>query len=119
MSEFWVELSIVAVADKKRLDTHWVSVQRDITERKQVEAALLRAAVVEATNQNWKEIIERKRSTITHNAFSRCADGLAKSGLVRIGWGMRVRTKQRNNCLLAVLFLDVDRFRSSTTASVT
>jgi len=34
-SEFWVELSIVAVADSSY--THWVSVQRDITERKRAE----------------------------------------------------------------------------------
>ncbi len=37
-SEFWVELNIVPVANEKGWYTHWVSVQRDITERKQVEA---------------------------------------------------------------------------------
>ena len=33
--EFWVELEIVPVADKNGSFTHWVSVQRDITARKQ------------------------------------------------------------------------------------
>jgi len=36
-SEFWVECSIVPVFDKKGTCMHWVSVQRDITERKLAE----------------------------------------------------------------------------------
>ena len=36
-SEFWVECNIVPFADEKGLFLHWVSVQRDITERKQAE----------------------------------------------------------------------------------
>lgn len=39
-SQFWVELSIVPVADEKGWYTHWVAVQRDITERKLTEIAL-------------------------------------------------------------------------------
>ncbi|MFB2894483.1 PAS domain S-box protein [Aerosakkonemataceae cyanobacterium BLCC-F50] len=39
-SDFWVELSIVPVADEKGWYTNWVAVQRDITGRKQAEAAL-------------------------------------------------------------------------------
>ncbi|MEM8720417.1 MAG: PAS domain S-box protein [Cyanobacteria bacterium P01_G01_bin.39] len=35
-SEFWVEFSIVAVANKQGIYTHWISVQRDITERKRL-----------------------------------------------------------------------------------
>ncbi|MGI0488389.1 PAS domain S-box protein [Pantanalinema rosaneae CENA516] len=37
-SEFWVELSIVPVADSTGWYTHWVAIQRDITERKRAEA---------------------------------------------------------------------------------
>ena len=33
-TDFWVELNIVPVADERGWYTHWVSVQRDITERK-------------------------------------------------------------------------------------
>ena len=40
--EFWVELSIVPIADEKGWYTHWVSVQRDITARKESEAILIR-----------------------------------------------------------------------------
>ena len=38
-SEFWVELSIVPVADENGWYTHWISSQRDITERRAREAA--------------------------------------------------------------------------------
>lgn len=36
-SPFWVELSIVPVADEKGWFTHWISVQRDISMRKEAE----------------------------------------------------------------------------------
>lgn len=39
-SEFWNEFSIVPVADQIGWYTHWISVQRDITGRKQAEQAL-------------------------------------------------------------------------------
>lgn len=35
-SEFWVEFSIVAVGNKQGIYSHWISVQRDITERKRL-----------------------------------------------------------------------------------
>jgi len=36
-TEFWVELNIVPVADETGWFTHWVSVQRDVTERRRQE----------------------------------------------------------------------------------
>ncbi len=39
-TDFWVELSIVPIANESGWFTHWVSVQRDISDRKQAEAAL-------------------------------------------------------------------------------
>ncbi|MBD1922960.1 PAS domain S-box protein [Microcoleus sp. FACHB-831] len=44
-SEFWVELSIVPVADETGNYTHWISLQRDISERKQALEALQKAAL--------------------------------------------------------------------------
>lgn len=41
-SEFWVELSIVPVADEVGWYTHWIAIQRDISERKRLEAKLLK-----------------------------------------------------------------------------
>ena len=50
--EFWVELSIVPVADARGWYTHWVSVQRDITARKRAEAELVLAKeAADAANQ--------------------------------------------------------------------
>lgn len=37
--EFWIELDIVPVADETGWFTHWVAVERDITERKRAEEA--------------------------------------------------------------------------------
>lgn len=39
-SEIWVDLSIAPVADKTGWYTHWISIQRDVTEQKQVEAEI-------------------------------------------------------------------------------
>lgn len=38
--EFWVSISVVPVCDEKGWFTHWISIQRDITERKKEEALL-------------------------------------------------------------------------------
>ncbi|HEY9728266.1 MAG TPA: PAS domain S-box protein [Chroococcales cyanobacterium] len=40
-SEFWIELEIVPVGDETGSFTHWVSVQRDITDRKRSQERLL------------------------------------------------------------------------------
>jgi PAS domain S-box-containing protein len=37
-TEFWVEIDIVPISDAKGWITHWVSVERDVTERRQAEA---------------------------------------------------------------------------------
>jgi PAS domain S-box-containing protein len=41
---FWLELDIVPVADETGWYTHWVAIERDITERKAAEAALKESA---------------------------------------------------------------------------
>jgi PAS domain S-box-containing protein len=51
-SEFWVELNIVPIANKLGQLTHWVALQRDITERKQAESALV------ASKQQISKILE-------------------------------------------------------------
>ena len=38
--EFWIELDIVPVADATGWFTHWVAVERDVTERKQIQMDL-------------------------------------------------------------------------------
>ena len=38
--EFWIELDIVPIADKSGRFTHWVAIERDITERRRAEEAV-------------------------------------------------------------------------------
>lgn len=45
-SEVWVELSIVPVTNDQGWYTHWISVQRDVTERKVTEQAFIRQAQI-------------------------------------------------------------------------
>ena len=57
---FWVELSIVPVADEKGWYTHWVSLQRDVTARKEGEAAVKRAREeAEAANNAKSSFLSR------------------------------------------------------------
>jgi PAS domain S-box-containing protein len=56
-SEFWVECNIVPFTDEKGKFTHWVSVQRDITERKCAEAERERLMKqIEVINGNLTEL---------------------------------------------------------------
>ncbi|HKY38095.1 MAG TPA: PAS domain-containing protein [Polyangiaceae bacterium] len=43
-SPYWVELQIIPVFDESGTHSHWVSIQRDITERKRLESRLLESA---------------------------------------------------------------------------
>lgn len=43
-SPYWVELQIIPVFDEAGVHSHWLSIQRDISERKRLEARLLEAA---------------------------------------------------------------------------
>ena len=57
---FWVELSIVPIANEKGWYTHWVSLQRDVTARKESEAELIRAREeAEAANRAKSEFLSR------------------------------------------------------------
>jgi PAS domain S-box-containing protein len=62
-SPFWVELSISPVADSNGWYTHWVSVQRDISERKQNEDALQKS---EERHRNSSEMQKRFVADAAH-----------------------------------------------------
>lgn len=92
-----------------------LSINRDITECKRAEEALLRAKVVEATNQELeKEITERKRAEqqLLHNAFHDSLTNLPNRALFmnRLRHAI-AHTKTRKDYLFAVLFLDMDCFK--------
>ncbi|REG87045.1 PAS domain-containing sensor histidine kinase [Algoriphagus antarcticus] len=46
---FWVNITVIPVADEKGWYTHWIGIQRDVTERKKKEQE------VELTNENLKK----------------------------------------------------------------
>jgi diguanylate cyclase (GGDEF)-like protein/PAS domain S-box-containing protein len=114
-SEFWVELSIVPVADERGWFTHWVSVQRDITERKALEAASIRAREDEAEKrQLYLSLAERQRA---HDALVHAATHDALTGLpnrthlvTRVDDTLRslAQSDVRHS---AVLYLDLDGFK--------
>ena len=63
-TEFWVECNIVPFSDRKGSFIHWVSVQRDITERKQAEQERERLMKeIEAVNSDLTEL-NRQLETI-------------------------------------------------------
>lgn len=114
-TKFWVELSIVPVANEKGWYTHWVSVQRDISERKSAEDLAIRVRVAEGQNVALaNEIVERKRveAELLYTAFH---DGLTR--LRNRAYFMNQlqaaldREVSRNDQTCAILFLDLDRFK--------
>ena len=59
-SEFWVELNIMPVADEQGRYTHWVSVQRDMTDRRAAQAVLEQARdEAERANAAKSEFLSR------------------------------------------------------------
>ena len=114
-SRFWVELSIVPVANEKGWYTHWVSVQRDISERKDAEELAIRVRVAEGQNAALAtEIVERKRveAELLYTAFH---DGLTRLRnrayfMTRLQAALD-REAAQDDHVCAILFLDLDRFK--------
>jgi diguanylate cyclase (GGDEF)-like protein/PAS domain S-box-containing protein len=87
-STFWVDLNTVPIRDEQGKVTHFVSVMREVTERKQVEEQLRR------------------------NAFHDSLTGLPNRLLFMERLSHTVdRIKQNPDLQFAVLFLDLDRFK--------
>ena len=75
-SKFWVELNIVPVANEKGWYTHWVSVQRDITARKEAEAQLEEQVRLAALGAEIG--LTLTRHDLLPDVLHRCADGLVR-----------------------------------------
>ena len=73
-TEFWVEVSIVPIADKTGWFTHWVSVQRDISDRKLAEATLK-----QLNEQLEMRVLQRTRQLQISQAELRESEALFRS----------------------------------------
>jgi diguanylate cyclase (GGDEF)-like protein/PAS domain S-box-containing protein len=113
--EFWVELSIAPVADERGWFTHWISVQRDISDRKNVEEATVRARLAEVANEALNiEIQERKRveNQLLYTAFHDDLTKLRNRPFFMDRLGETLSRMQDNPGIgCAVLFIDLDRFK--------
>ena len=113
-SGFWVELSVVPVADETGFYTHWISVQRDVSERKRAEEAAVRVRIEEAEARVLEQAREERRRVEAQLSFAAFRDALTRLGnradfmkqlaatLHPVAPGGQVPT---------ILFLDLDRFR--------
>ncbi len=112
---FWVELSVVPVANLVGEFTHWVSVQRDISGRKAAEALARRARLAEAeTLALQSEISESKRSEARrlHAAFHDELTNLRNRAFLADRLAIvlaRLPSQPEFRC--AVLFLNLDGFK--------
>ena len=114
-TRFWVQLSIVPVANERGWFTHWVSVQRDISERKETESLQRQAqADREEKVQLETRLLERERieRELSYAAFH---DGLTslynRAYLMNRLSGMFNRAGHPRAPGATVLFLDLDRFK--------
>lgn len=114
-TKFWVQLSIVPVANEKGWFTHWVSVQRDITERKDAERAVQQAQLDREERVALESRLferERMQDELSYAAFH---DELTR--LKNRGYFMgRIQAALNGNGdghvgAATVLYLDLDRFK--------
>ena len=114
-TKFWVELSIVPVANELGWFTHWVSVQRDVTERKEAEELAVRVRVAEFENDALAgEIRERKRveAELLYTAFHDNLTRLRNRAffMERLDAAFK-HAKHAPEAGCAVLFLDLNSFK--------
>lgn len=112
---FWANVVITALRDRHGQLHGFASVTRDLTQNKQAEAAMLRAAVAEATNQKLEqEIADRKRAEaqLLYNASHDELTSLPNRALFmkRLQLAL-MRMSVGKVCTSVVLFLDLDRFK--------
>ncbi|GEN27029.1 GGDEF domain-containing protein [Halovibrio variabilis] len=114
-SKFWVELSIVPVANEKGWFTHWVSVQRDISERKKSEYLAIQALADREEKVALESRLEERKRIEEALSYAAYHDEL--TSLYNRAYLMALLADVFNNNghkqipAATVLFLDLDRFK--------
>ncbi len=106
--EFYVEFEIVPVADEKGWYTHWVSVQRDVTERKNTERELqqlathLQLSTTSASVGTWLYNIET--GTLEWSALHKRMWGYDenRTDLLFDDWHIIIHTNDKEACFSEV-----------------
>ncbi len=88
-TEYWVEMNIVPIANERGWFTHWVSIERDITERKLTEEELRDS---EASIRNLYEVIAKQELS-----FAERVAQMLNMGCQRFGLEIGILSKIENN----------------------
>ncbi|RYE72596.1 MAG: EAL domain-containing protein [Oxalobacteraceae bacterium] len=114
-TRFWVQLSIVPVADEKGWFTHYVSVQRDITERKHTEEALRQARldreerlVLESRLVERERIQEELSYAAFHDELTKLKNRVYFMGRIQKAFS---EGESEHLGTATALYLDLDRFK--------
>lgn len=95
--EFWLELDIVPIANAKGWYTHWVAVERDITQRKQAQIEVLELNA-ELENRVQVRTAQLEVANRELEAFSYSVSHDLRSPLNTVnGFGQLLQTSNANN----------------------
>jgi diguanylate cyclase (GGDEF)-like protein/PAS domain S-box-containing protein len=114
-STFWVELSITPVCDENGWYTHWISIQRDISERKLSEDAANLLQLTTLQNRDLTEQIRERKlveATLSQFAFHDSLTGIRnRIFFTDILATALKRTQSSRDYQAVVIFLDLDNFK--------
>ena len=114
-SQFWVELSIVPVANEKGWFTHWVSVQRDISERKKSEHLALQALADREEKVALESRLKERERIEEELSYAAYHDDLTalhnRAYLMALVLDIFSNSGHEQIPAATILFLDLDRFK--------
>jgi len=114
-SKFWVELSIVPVANEKGWFTHWVSVQRDISERKEAEFLAIQALTNREERVALENRLQKRKRIEKELSYAAYHDDLTslynRAYLMTLLLGVLNKGVCDQIPAPTVIFLDLDRFK--------
>ncbi|MDC6378928.1 EAL domain-containing protein [Pseudomonas graminis] len=111
-TRFWVQLSIVPVADESGFFTHWVSIQRDITERKDAEVAYQQAQIDRERQLALESRLAERENMQEQLSYAAYHDDLTR--LKNKAYLMEALKQIFNHAEAvgaSILYLDLDKFK--------